>query len=85
MQDCFRQHPEMYASELEDDEVEDEIRAQDDAKAAAGSDSSQEETSFVAGSAASEESQLPSSAPSVDATTVGDLLTKSDADKEEKK
>lgn len=31
MQDCFRLHPEMYGSELEDDEddVEDEIRAQE--------------------------------------------------------
>ncbi len=29
MQDCFRQHPEMYGSELEDDEdeVEEELRA----------------------------------------------------------
>ena len=34
MQDCFRQHPEMYGSELEDDEdeLEDEIRAQESAK-----------------------------------------------------
>ena len=31
MQDCFRQHPETYASEFEDDEeeVEDELRARD--------------------------------------------------------
>jgi len=31
MQDCFRQHPEMYASELEDDEdeVEEELRARE--------------------------------------------------------
>lgn len=35
MQDCFRQHPEMYGSELEDDEeeIEEEIRAQENAKA----------------------------------------------------
>jgi intermembrane space import and assembly protein 40 len=35
MQDCFRLHPEMYGSELEDDEdeLEDEIRAQESAKA----------------------------------------------------
>lgn|ERR1700683_5195213 len=35
MQDCFRQHPEMYGSELEDDEdeVEEEIRAQESEKA----------------------------------------------------
>jgi intermembrane space import and assembly protein 40 len=35
MQDCFRQHPEMYGSELEDDEdeLEDETRAQEYAKA----------------------------------------------------
>lgn len=85
MQDCFRQHPEMYASELEDDEVEEEIRAQEDAKAAARGDSSQDEAAFVAESAASEESQLPSSAPSADATTVGNLLTKDDADKSERK
>lgn len=34
MQDCFRLHPEMYGSELEDDEeeVEQEIRAQQAAK-----------------------------------------------------
>lgn len=34
MQDCFRQHPEMYGSELEDDEeeIEEEIRAQEAAK-----------------------------------------------------
>ncbi|KAE8451731.1 hypothetical protein EG329_003188 [Mollisiaceae sp. DMI_Dod_QoI] len=34
MQDCFRLHPEMYGSELEDDEdeVEEEIRAQQSAK-----------------------------------------------------
>jgi len=34
MQDCFRQHPEMYGSELEDDEdeVEEEIRARQSAK-----------------------------------------------------
>ncbi|PQE22490.1 CHCH domain-containing protein [Rutstroemia sp. NJR-2017a BVV2] len=34
MQDCFRQHPETYASELEDDEdeVEQELRARDMAK-----------------------------------------------------
>lgn len=34
MQDCFRQHPEMYGSELEDDEdeVEEEIRGQIAAK-----------------------------------------------------
>ncbi|CAL3967150.1 unnamed protein product [Diplocarpon coronariae] len=36
MQDCFRLHPEMYGSELEDDEdeVEDELRAREDAAAA---------------------------------------------------
>ena len=29
MQDCFRQHPEMYGSELEDeDEIEEELRAE---------------------------------------------------------
>jgi intermembrane space import and assembly protein 40 len=35
MQDCFRQHPEMYGSELEDDEeeVEDELRARESAPA----------------------------------------------------
>jgi mitochondrial intermembrane space import and assembly protein 40 len=35
MQDCFRQHPEMYGSELEDeeDEIEEEILAQENAKA----------------------------------------------------
>jgi len=34
MQDCFRQHPEMYGSELEDDEeeLEEELRAQEVAK-----------------------------------------------------
>lgn len=34
MQDCFRQHPEMYGSELDDDEdeLEEEIRAQEGAK-----------------------------------------------------
>jgi intermembrane space import and assembly protein 40 len=34
MQDCFRQHPETYASELEDDEdeVEQELRAREMAK-----------------------------------------------------
>ncbi|OBT65831.1 hypothetical protein VE03_05438 [Pseudogymnoascus sp. 23342-1-I1] len=37
MQDCFRAHPEMYGSELEDDEeeIEAEIRAQEAAKAEA--------------------------------------------------
>lgn len=37
MQDCFRAHPEMYGSELEDDEeeLEAEIRAQEAAKAEA--------------------------------------------------
>jgi len=35
MQDCFRQHPEMYGSELEDDEddIEEEIRARENAEA----------------------------------------------------
>jgi intermembrane space import and assembly protein 40 len=35
MQDCFRQHPEMYGSELEDDdeEVEEELRAREAAPA----------------------------------------------------
>jgi len=37
MQDCFRQHPEMYASELADDEddeeLQEEIRARDTADA----------------------------------------------------
>jgi intermembrane space import and assembly protein 40 len=35
MQDCFRQHPEMYGSELEDDEeeVEEELRARESASA----------------------------------------------------
>ncbi|RDW69306.1 hypothetical protein BP6252_08326 [Coleophoma cylindrospora] len=34
MQDCFREHPEMYGSELEDDEdeVEEELRAREQAK-----------------------------------------------------
>lgn len=37
MQDCFRAHPEMYGSELEDDEeeIEAEIRAQEAANAEA--------------------------------------------------
>jgi mitochondrial intermembrane space import and assembly protein 40 len=36
MQDCFRQHPEMYGSELEDDEdeLEEEIRARESTDAA---------------------------------------------------
>jgi intermembrane space import and assembly protein 40 len=36
MQDCFRQHPEMYGAELEDDEdeVEQELRAREVAKVA---------------------------------------------------
>jgi intermembrane space import and assembly protein 40 len=35
MQDCFRQHPEMYGSELEDDEdeVEEDLRAREGAQA----------------------------------------------------
>jgi len=39
MQDCFRQHPEMYGSELEDDddEVEEELRARE-ADPASGDD-----------------------------------------------
>ncbi|ESZ92737.1 hypothetical protein SBOR_6902 [Sclerotinia borealis F-4128] len=42
MQDCFREHPEMYASELEDDEaeVEEELRAREAAK---GSDEGSDE------------------------------------------
>ncbi|KAB8297622.1 hypothetical protein EYC80_001430 [Monilinia laxa] len=44
MQDCFRAHPEMYASELEDDEaeVEEELRAREAAK---GSDEGSSEQS----------------------------------------
>lgn len=44
MQDCFRAHPEMYASELEDDdaEVEEELRAREAAK---GSDEGSSERS----------------------------------------
>lgn len=34
MQDCFRAHPEHYASELEEDEVEDEIEQQREPKSA---------------------------------------------------
>jgi len=37
MQDCFRLHPEMYASELEDDEVEEELEAREAAKSEAQS------------------------------------------------
>ena len=92
MQDCFRAHPEMYASELEDDEVEEEIRAQDNAKAAASGATSQDEAGFFAGSAASEESQLPRSAPLKDSVVAapsanplagdegGDLVSKAVAD-----
>ena len=32
MQDCFRQHPEIYGGELEDDEVEQEVREQESQK-----------------------------------------------------
>lgn len=81
MQECFRQHPEMYASELEDDEVEEEIRAQEDAKAASRGDVSNEEATFVAESAASEESQLPSSAPHAEATTASDLVPRDEIKK----
>lgn len=45
MQDCFRAHPEMYGSELEDDEdeIEEELRAQEAARIGeeAASDTSQ--------------------------------------------
>ncbi|KAL3423944.1 mitochondrial intermembrane space import and assembly protein 40 [Phlyctema vagabunda] len=33
MQDCFREHPEVYGSELEEDEVEEELQARDEARA----------------------------------------------------
>jgi intermembrane space import and assembly protein 40 len=40
MQDCFRQHPEMYGSELEDDEdeVEEELKADATSRATDDSD-----------------------------------------------
>ena len=65
MQDCFRAHPEMYGSELEDEEeeVEAEIRAQEDAKAAARGDASREEADFGARSTDSAVSHQPTSAP----------------------
>lgn len=63
MQDCFRLHPEMYGSELEDDEdeLEDEIRARESA-AAAGDEPSKptrEPTSQVADKAATPEEEKP--------------------------
>lgn len=38
MQDCFREHPEMYGSELEDDEdeLEEELRAETTARSTEG-------------------------------------------------
>lgn len=65
MQDCFRAHPEMYGSELEDDEeeVEAEIRAQEDARAAARGDVSHEEADLSARSTDSTVSYQPTSAP----------------------
>ena len=49
MQDCFRLHPEMYASELEDDEdeVEEELRARDAAPAGEESRISSSESAKV--------------------------------------
>ena len=49
MQDCFRLHPEMYASELEDDEdeVEEELRARDAAPAGEESKISSSESAKV--------------------------------------
>lgn len=65
MQDCFRAHPEMYGSELEDDEeeIEAEIRAHEDAKAAARGDDSHAEADFSARSVDSMVSHEPTSAP----------------------
>ena len=51
MQDCFRQHPEMYGSELEDDEddVEEELHARDGTQPAG--ESQPDSQSTVVGSA----------------------------------
>jgi mitochondrial intermembrane space import and assembly protein 40 len=48
MQDCFRQHPDMYGSELEDDEdeLEEELRAED---SPGSSDASGDMTTAVKG------------------------------------
>ncbi len=94
MQDCFRAHPEMYGSELEDDEeyVEAQLREEEGAKAAARGDVSQDEASFSAPSAASGLFHQASSAPKEDTAAAvtpanpmagdesGDLVTKAVAD-----
>ena len=93
MQGCFRAHPEMYGSELEDDEeeLEAEIRAHEDAKAAARGDISHEEANFSAKSAESTLSHQPTSAPKETLSTTtpdeplagdesGDLVSKAIAD-----
>jgi intermembrane space import and assembly protein 40 len=58
MQDCFRQHPEMYGSELEDDEdeLEEELRADEAARA---SQSSAQEPSPVPGQSHSSPNTAP--------------------------
>jgi mitochondrial intermembrane space import and assembly protein 40 len=70
MQDCFRQHPEMYGSELEDDEeeLEEEIRAQENAKPSSEDSAkltpeSTTQTSKEAPSTSSEEKKAISETP----------------------
>ena len=77
MQDCFRQHPEMYGSELEDDgdEIEEEIRAQESAKAsgeasAKSTPESAPQTSREAPSSPIEEKKAISEAPHRDSQII---------------
>ena len=58
MQDCFRAHPEMYASELEEDEVEEGIEEQRQQSAA-----QDQATSSNEGEAATHEAQASTEAP----------------------
>lgn len=73
MQDCFRQHPEMYGSELEDDEeeVEEAIREQQAQRAQADAPSSTEESVSKEGDSAAK-SASPRIAPTSTPTAASD-------------
>jgi mitochondrial intermembrane space import and assembly protein 40 len=72
MQDCFRQHPEMYGSELEDDEdeVEEELRARESTGTL---DSSSQEPGLVSGQP--QPSQSTAQTESQDANLIKDSST----------